>query len=94
MKFNDIKQKNENKIKEIEKQMEEAEDKNILNTKLEIHRKIQELLEKDEAIFFNIQMDESMKILSYIIDEKDIEETYRELTSAEVFKDLKNRFKI
>ena len=35
MKFNDIKQKNENKIKEIEKQMEEAEDKNILNTKLE-----------------------------------------------------------
>ena len=92
MQVNDLKSINNDRIKQLEE--DAIKGQKDLELKIEIHKKIQELLEKDEAVFFNIQYDEAMKILSYIVPEEDIKETYRSLTSAETFKDLKRRFKI
>ena len=74
---------NTNKIEEL---------KNKENTKkkeIEIHITIKEILE-DSSCFFKIDMKTGINILSKLIEEESIKETYLDLISAEKFKKTNN----
>lgn len=96
MKIKEIKDINKQKIADLELKMNNR-NKNAyvdLEKELLIQKKIELILEEDEAIFFKIPMESSLKILSKLVDEKDIKRTYLNLISPNEFKELKNNYKI
>ena len=90
--FNKLKEINEQKIAQLNEQA--SENNEGVGRKIEIHNTIKRLLDIDEGLFFNINYEEGTKILSYIVEENNVEDTYKELTSAEQFARLKKEFKI
>ena len=66
MNFQELKDINKQKIK----MLENKDINNIdLKKQLEIQIKIQELLDKDEGLFFNIKFEEAIAILGEIIEQ-------------------------
>ncbi|MBP3502748.1 MAG: hypothetical protein J6K42_04630 [Clostridia bacterium] len=96
MRIKEIKDVNKQKIAELElKQNNQNKNAYVdLEKELLIQKKIELILEEDEAIFFKIPMESSLKILSKLVDEKDIKRTYLNLISTNEFKELKNNYKI
>ena len=94
MTFNEIKEINEKKLnyyQNIEKQNLNQEN---LKIKIEIHIRIKKLLEENEALFFQISMEESLAILSQLFPEEDLKKVYANLISQTNYVDLKKRLKL
>lgn len=95
MKFNDLKELNNEVINKIKKALEEDKLNSSLRTKLIVNTKIGELLENDEGLFFHISIEDANKIIGEIIDDKEqIQSIYLDLTSPEEYKRLKSEFKL
>ena len=94
MKIEKLKNINKQKIADIELNLNNKKENVNLKKELLIQKKIESILEEDEAIFFKIPMESSLKILSKLVDEKDLKETYLNLISPSEFKALKNNYKI
>ena len=92
MKLLDLKEINEIKLKEYLEQNQEKKDSNI-EREIEIHKRIKKLLEKYESLFFQISMDDAVKILSKLISKEEIKNVYAELISAENYKILREKNK-
>ena len=81
MNIDELRKINEKKIDEL----------SILNDNekdLNIHKMLKELL-MDDTLFFKIKMDEALKILSVLVDEKDLLNTYKSLISPDEYQKLK-----
>ena len=90
MKIQDLQIINDNKLNNYIKQNEKTNDSSI-EREIEIHKRIKKLLDKYDALFFQISMEDSLKILSKLVPEDKIKEVYAELISAENFKILKKK---
>lgn len=90
MDYNDIINKNDEKIEKIRAQL--AEGKNDLKNselqdKLLLQTKIGTLLKNNEKLFFKINIEDAFDILGEILDnEEEIKKIYIELTSPEKYK--------
>lgn len=85
MKLKDLQQINEIKLNNYLKMNNNPG----LEREIEIHKRIKTLFEKYEALFFQISMNNAVKILSKLVPKEDIEEVYAELISVENFKNLR-----
>ena len=94
MKIEELKNINKQKIADLELKLDNKNENAHLKKELFIQKKIESILEEDEAIFFKIPMESSLKILSKLVDETDLKETYLNLISPSEFKSLKNDYKI
>lgn len=94
--INNLKEINKKKIRELDIKLKEAdkEQLEILKKEILIQKKIETILNEDEAVFFKIQMEDALKILSKLVSEGDLKETYLKLISADEFKRLKDCHKI
>ena len=92
--FIKLKEINNKKIEELQKKMSPEKNDEDLNIKMEIRKRIKDLLEKDEALFFNISYEEGITILAYILDSNEVQSVYEDLTSPQNFLKLKKEFKI
>jgi hypothetical protein len=100
MSFEELKKLNEDKLNLYHTKLNEAEKQNntveILNLKkeIDIHKKIQKLLEKNPGIFFQISMEDALKILSKLVNEKDLKNTYVSMIDPQKYAELKKKFEI
>lgn len=95
MNFVDLKKINEEKINTLKLRSAENSDDDSTKKMLELQIKIKNLLDRDDALFFNISADDSFKILKQILGEDDlVKEAYIDLTSPEEYKKLMDKFKI
>lgn len=95
MNFVDLKKINEEKIHTLKLRSEKNSEDDSIKRKLELQINIKNLLDKDDALFFNISADDSFKILKQILDREDlVTNAYLELTSPEEYKKLMDNFKI
>ncbi len=90
MKIQDLQIINDNKLNNYIKQNKKTNDSSI-EREIEIHKRIKKLFDKYDALFFQISMEDSLKILSKLVPEDKIKEVYAELISAENFKILKKK---
>lgn len=59
---------------------------------LDTHLKIQEIFEKDEGVFFKIQMNEALKILRYLFEEDEVMKVYSKIINLKNYQKSKNKF--
>lgn len=90
MKLQDLKEINDNKLNNYIEKNEKKYDSSI-EREIEIHKRIKNLLKKYDALFFQISMEDSLKILSKLVPEDKIKEVYAELISVENFKIIKEK---
>ena len=91
MTFNELKRINNNRLEMYKKEYKSSNNIDIYKQIL-IHEKIKELFEDNPAIFFKISMEESLKILSKLVLEKNLKETYTELIDPKKYKELRKNF--
>jgi hypothetical protein len=96
MNFEELKKINEDKLNFYNTQLNKANSNDIagLKKEIEIHTKIQKLLENNPGLFFQISMEDALKILSKLVDEKNLKNTYISMIDSQKFKELKKNFKI
>ena len=91
MTFNELKRINNNRLEMYKKEYKSSNNIDIYKQIL-IYEKIKELFEDNPAIFFKISMEESLKILSKLVLEKNLKETYTELIDPKKYKELRKNF--
>ena len=95
MNFEELKNANKNKINQIKLELKDNNQDLNLKKRLILQTKIDRLLNDDDALFFNITIEEAYKILEQILDDKDlIKDTYTNLTSPHEYERLRREFKI
>ena len=62
--------------------------------KAQTHEKIAELLERNPALFFQIDMESALRILVQILPDEQVKEAYESLISPDVFGELRGKYKI
>lgn len=93
MKFEELREINKRKIEQLKIAVEDNPQNTKLQARYLINTKIEELLEKDEALFFNIAIEEAYKILEQILDDNySIKDVYVDLTAPEEYKKLRDKF--
>ncbi len=61
---------------------------------IEIHTRIRDLFDKDEALFFKISTVNALSILSKLVPRDEIKDVYSKLVSGKEYKKLKKDSKI
>ena len=89
MNIQDIRMKNEEKIKELENYLKKVSSLE-LQKELDMQLKIQKVLE-DEAIFFKINANDALHILKYYYEKEDLKQIYLSLISQEQYMELKKK---
>ena len=89
MNIQDIRMKNEEKIKELENYLKKVSSLE-LQKELDMQLKIQKVLE-DEAIFFKINANDALHILKYYYEKEDLKQIYLSLFSQEQYMELKKK---
>ena len=89
MNIQDIRMKNEEKIKELENYLKKVSSLE-LQKELDMQLKIQKVLE-DEAIFLKINANDALHILKYYYEKEDLKQIYLSLISQEQYMELKKK---
>lgn len=89
MNIQEIRMKNEEKIKELENYLKKVSSLE-LQKELDTQLKIQKVLE-DEAIFFKINANDALHILKYYYEKEDLKQIYLSLISQEQYMELKKK---
>ena len=63
-----------------------------INKEILIHEKIKKLLDNNPGLFFQISMEEALKILSKLVDESQLKEVYTSLIKPDKYKELRKKF--
>lgn len=93
MNINDIRKLNAQRIEELTNIQSDSE---ATKLKKQVHQKIKNIIEEDDAIFFKLDLEDSLKILNCLFDISDAEilNIYKELVSPKTFKNLEDNFLI
>ena len=75
--------------KKLEQAKSENNEKNIM-----LYEKISQLFKDQPALFFEIDMENALKILLQLLPEDQVKEAYKSLISPEQFEELRRKFKI
>ena len=89
MNIQEIRMKNEEKIKELENYLKKVSSLE-LQKELDTQLKIQKVLE-DEAIFIKINANDALHILKYYYEKEDLKQIYLSLISQEQYMELKKK---
>ncbi|MBQ3408444.1 MAG: hypothetical protein IJH12_04490 [Clostridia bacterium] len=92
MTFDELKKINEDKLEEYKKVLNNS-DVNIQKEIL-IHEKIKEIFDENPAIFFQIPLEEALKILSKLVKKEELRDVYTSLIQPDKYEKLRNDFDI
>ena len=92
--FEELKKLNVNKIKDLEKKIKKDSTSDVLNRQLEINKKIDNLFQEGESIFFKLKMEDSLKILQQILNKDDAMKVYLEFISPNSYSNLVDKFEV
>ena len=81
-------------VKEVIKINEEKLKTTTESEEKEIYTNIQKILEKDEGIFFKINMNKALGILKYLFKKDELLDVYYSLINIQNFQELKKNFKL
>ena len=94
MTFEELKQINNDKLNNYKMKINDSEEDANVKKEIEIHEKIKLILDNNPGMFFQIPMEESLKILSKLVDEEELKDTYLSLIEPDKFRELRNDFKV
>lgn len=92
MTFNELKKINEDKLEKYKNKLNNS-DANIQKEIL-IHEKIKEIFDANPAIFFQIPLEEALKILSKLVKKEELKDVYTSLIQPDEYEKLRRDFEI
>ena len=90
--LDELKQINNSKIEYYENLKQSDDNNQEIQKELDIHLGMKKLFDQHESLFFEIQMDDALKLLGKLVPEDEVQETYKKLIGVDSYLYLRRNY--